>query len=335
MAKPFDATLNSLIDLRPGDWADVFARMADIGPGPSTVLDTDLATTLQADKLFRIDGERPSLMHLELEANPRLGIPRDLMRYNTLIDHQHELPVTSVLILLRPKAFASDQTGSYQRHDVKGRLIAEFHYRVEKVWERPVEYWLSAELGVRPLAILTDEASRNLPRGVDALLESIQGRENAAELKALLASAYVLCGLRYDRETITKAFGRLNMLLEDSTTYQSIIAEGIAKGMEKGMAKGMSEGLNRGLSQGITQGLSQGITQGLSQGISQGITQGLSQGITQGLRSTIIRIGTKRFGPPGEPTTERLQHIDDSARLEQLADRILDAGSWDDLLAGG
>jgi len=127
----------------------------------------------------------------------------------------------------------------------------------------------------------------------------------------------------------------LNMLLEDSTTYQSIIAEGIAKGMEKGMAKGMSEGLNRGLSQGITQGLSQGITQGLSQGISQGITQGLSQGITQGLRSTIIRIGTKRFGPPGEPTTERLQHIDDSARLEQLADRILDAGSWDDLLAGG
>ena len=165
MAKPFDATLNALIDLRPGDWADGFARIAGIPPGPSVELDTDLATTLQADKLFRIDGERPSLLHLELEANPRLGIPRDLMRYNTLIDHRHDLPVTSVLILLRPKAFASDQTGCHQRFNVNGQLIAEFHYRVEKVWERPVEYWLSAELGMRPLAGLTDEASRNLQRG--------------------------------------------------------------------------------------------------------------------------------------------------------------------------
>ena len=291
MAKPFDATLNALIDLQPGDWADGFARIAGIPPGPSVELDTDLATTLQADKLFRIEGERPSLLHLELEANPRLGIPRDLMRYNTLIDHRHDLPVTSVLILLRPKAFASDQTGCHQRFNVNGQLIAEFHYRVEKVWERPVEYWLSAELGMRPLAVLTDEASRNLQRGVDALVDSIEGRDNAAEIKALLASAYVLCGLRYERDTITQAFGRLNMLLEESTTYQSILEEGKARG--------------------------------------------LSQGLSQGLRNTIIRIGSKRFGPPTESISCTLHGIEDATRLEILADRILDARSWDDLVTGG
>ena len=127
MAKPFDATLNALIDLRPGDWASGFARLVGIPPGPSTVLDTDLATTLQADKLFRIDGAMPSLLHLELEANPRTGIPRELMRYNTLIDHQHDLPVKTVLILLRSKAKASDETGCYRRCGANGELIAEFH----------------------------------------------------------------------------------------------------------------------------------------------------------------------------------------------------------------
>ena len=57
LAKPFDATLNALIDLRPSDWADGFARLVGIPPGPSVSLDTDLATTLQADKLFRIASE--------------------------------------------------------------------------------------------------------------------------------------------------------------------------------------------------------------------------------------------------------------------------------------
>ncbi len=54
MAKPFDATLNALIAVRPDDWAAYFARLAGIPPGPSESLDTDLATTLQADRIFRI-----------------------------------------------------------------------------------------------------------------------------------------------------------------------------------------------------------------------------------------------------------------------------------------
>ena len=153
-----------MIDLCPDDWASGFARLAGIPPGPSTALDTDLATTLQADRVFRIDGERPALLHLELEANPRLGIPRELMRYNALIDHQHDLPVHTVLILLRPKAAASDQTGVYRRLGVDGAPIFEFHYCVERVWQRPTRYWLDAGTGLAPLALLTDEGSRDLDR---------------------------------------------------------------------------------------------------------------------------------------------------------------------------
>ena len=103
MSKPFDATLNALIDLRADQWADCFARVAGMPVGPSTPINTNLSSSLQADRVFRIDSDTSYLLHLELEANPRLGIPAELHRYNTLIDHRHDLPVETVLILLRPK----------------------------------------------------------------------------------------------------------------------------------------------------------------------------------------------------------------------------------------
>ena len=294
MAKPFDATLNALIDLRPADWANSFARLVGIPPGPSVSLDTDLATTLQADKLFRIDGAKPSLLHLELEANPRTGIPRELMRYNTLVDHLHGLPVETVLILLRPKAQASDQTGEYRRVGVNGNLIAEFRYRVERVWERPIDFWLQSGLGLAPLALLTDEASHQLESALDRF--QVCMRENKVDettTKTLLGSSFVLCGLRYNKERVLEMFRSISMLMEESTTYQGILEKGMEKGMEKGRSEGRSEGLV----------------------------------------AVLIRLGTKRFGPPTTTLVVELKQITDNERLERLMDRILDAVSWDDLLA--
>ena len=291
MPKPFDATLNALIDLRPGDWAEAFGRLAGIPPGPSTVLDTDLATTLQADKLFRIDGPSPSLLHLELEANPRTGIPRELMRYNTLIDHQHGLPVETVLILLRPKAFASDQTGTYRREGVKKNKIVEFWYHVEKVWERSVEYWFQCGSALAPLALLTDEADRRLEDALDGYRSLLRGENLEGGLtERLLGSSYVLCGLRYDKTRIQNLFRRLDMLMEESTTYQAILEEGREKG--------------------------------------------LSQGRHQSLRETLVRLGTKRFGPPSLAIHDEIHAIRDADRLEQLIDRIFESVSWNELLPG-
>jgi len=240
LAKPFDATLNALIDINPVEWADGFARIVGIPTGPVTVLDTDLATTLQADKLFRIDGDLPCLLHLELEANPRSGIPKELMRYNTLVDHRDGLPVETVLVLLRPKAFTSDQTGEYRRWGVKGNLIAEFRYRVEKVWERPLEYWLNAGLALAPLALLTDEANRELETALDRFRGFVRNADvDAAIAESLLGSSYFLCGLRYDKQRITTMYRRLNMLMEESTTYQATLEEGRTKGLSQGLSQGL------------------------------------------------------------------------------------------------
>jgi len=228
MAKPYDATLNELIETRPEEWARYFARLTGIPPGPATSLDTDLATTLQADRVFRIDGEKPSLLHLELEGNPRLGIPRELMRYNTLIDHQHDLPVESVLILLRPKAVASDQTGVYQRLGVGGQPISTFRYRVERVWERSISYWLDCGPGLAALSVLTDEASRDLKSTVGEIADFLRNRvADEGVVRTILNSSYVLCGLRHDVSLFNDIFfGGLNMLMEESTSYQYILSRG-------------------------------------------------------------------------------------------------------------
>ncbi|AMV27164.1 hypothetical protein VT84_22370 [Gemmata sp. SH-PL17] len=293
MAKPFDATLNALIAVRPDDWAAYFARLAGIPPGPSESLDTDLATTLQADRIFRINGSKPALLHLELEANHRLGVPRDLMRYNTLIDHQHELPVETVLVLLRPKALASDQNGLYTRHGVTGSIISQFRYRVERVWERSIDDWLRGGLGLAPLALLTDEASADLETALDRFHTCLVGTgADRTVTNSVLGSSYVLCGLRYDNERVAEMYRRLSMLMKESTTYQAILGEGREQGLE----------------------------------------QGLEQGRLRASRELLLRQGTKKFGSPSVASAAILNGITDLGRLERLADQILDATGWDEWL---
>jgi hypothetical protein len=53
----------------------------------------------------------------------------------------------------------------------------------------------------------------------------------------------------------------------------------------------------------------------------------------QGARSLILRQGKKRFGPASASVEAALQAVNDRDRLEQIAERVLDATSWDDLLA--
>src|SRR5205823_8178066 len=133
VAKPFDATLNSLIDAGYGDWVAFLAPRVGLVPGPAEMLDTDLSITVQADKVFRLTNPPAALIHLELEANPRLGIPADLLRYNVLVGHGREEPVYSVIVLLRPKANPSDLTGVFRRPNL------EFRDAVVRIWQESID----------------------------------------------------------------------------------------------------------------------------------------------------------------------------------------------------
>jgi hypothetical protein len=66
----------------------------------------------------------------------------------------------------------------------------------------------------------------------------------------------------------------------------------------------------------------------------RGMEAGVEVGRAEGLRRALIRQGAKRFGQTPPEVEARLRTIQDQARLEELTERILDANSWEELLAG-
>ena len=161
MAKEFDADLNRLTDAHPDERARFLCSRLGIPPGPAELLDTDLATTVQADRLLRINGPVQAVIHLEFEVSGHLGRPADLLRYNVLAHVQTGLPVHSVVVLLRPKANSSDLTGEFQLTGADGRPYLNFRYGVLRVWEESVAALVGSGLGLIPLVLLTDEAARD------------------------------------------------------------------------------------------------------------------------------------------------------------------------------
>jgi hypothetical protein len=234
MPKQYDSTLNAMMDDDPIRWGKYLASRIGVPLGPITTLDTDLSSTLQADRMFRIDGESPAVLHLELESTGRLGIPGELLRYNVAAWGVSGLPVHSIVMLLRPKANASDLTGYFEVSGADNKPYLMFRYTTVRIWEESVDSFLEAGSGISPLALLTNEAARDLASAFNRLRERLRtdGVPDILE-RVVLGSAYVLCGLRYTPQQIDNLYRDLHMTLEDSTTYQLILQKGIAQGQVK------------------------------------------------------------------------------------------------------
>lgn len=294
MASPFDVTLKALIDAHLAEWAAFLAARVGVPTGPVRVLNTDLSAPLQADRLLRVDGPVPFVLHLELESSGHLGVPDRLLRYNVAARAAEGPPVHSVLVVLRPKAHATDHTGTLEHVGADGRPYLTFRYTVVRVWQESFAGLLAAGPGLAPLAVLTNEAAadpdRAFERFRDRLHEPGVPRTVAEEV---IGAAFVLSGLRYDRKRIVDLYGRLSMTLEESTTYQWI--------MEKGEARG--------------------------------VVKGETLGRLAEARAMVLLVGRSRFGPPPAHTQAALDGIADRERLERIAARTGDATSWDDYLS--
>jgi hypothetical protein len=226
MSKPFDALLKGLLETSPSDWPVLLGQP----PSAVDVIDADVSTFSGAtDKVLRVHGPTSYLLHLDFQAGPDASLPRRLHVYNGILEDRHDLPVRSVAVLLRPAANLANLTGLYERDFPGEEPYLRFRYQVLRVWKMPVERFLVGGLGTLPLALISAVKPAELPGVIERMKERLQGR-GRSEIVDTWGAAYTLLGLRYEEAIADQLLqGVINM--EESTTYQAILAKGVAKGL--------------------------------------------------------------------------------------------------------
>jgi hypothetical protein len=146
------------------------------------------------------------------------------------------VPVHTVIILLRPEAAHSNMNGVIRYAPRPGRGSIEFSYEVVRLWERPAEELLHADLGVVPLAVLGRLPENvSLEDGLTAvgrLVERINKEAPPDRARKLVTDAYLLTGLRLRHDAAARIFRGVR-LMHESDTFLAILEEGEAKGQEK------------------------------------------------------------------------------------------------------
>lgn len=307
MAKPFDAATKYLLEAHPEDWL----RLAGITPTKAEPIAADLATvTADADTVLRVGAPAPWLVHMEMQASYDRALRERTLQYNALLHRRHHLAVQSVIILLRPAADGPAMTGNLALDLPNGARYLSFDYTVVRLWQQPAEALLNGGLGTLPLAPLAASAEADLPGIVHRMEERIGRESPPGQAGTLWTAANVLMGLRYPHTLVDQLLKGVRAMKE-SVTYQAIVEEGFERGFEHG------------------------IERGIERGIQRGIERGIERGAAEGAREVLLRVGTRRFGPPSGAIQDALQSITAAERLESLADRVLDVETWDDLLAEG
>jgi hypothetical protein len=109
----------------------------------------------------------------------------------------------------------------------------DFAYEVVRLWERPAEELLAADLGVAPLALLGRlPVDLSLKDGLSAVagrvVERLMNEAPPDRVKKLLTDAFPLTWLRVRRDVAARIFRGVRAMTE-SDTYLAILDEGQEK----------------------------------------------------------------------------------------------------------
>jgi predicted transposase YdaD len=226
MSKPFDATLKELLERDPPGWLALAGY-----PGCEAVLiDADVSTvTAASDKVIQVRGNPDWLLDINFQRGPDSSLLQRSHLYNAVLSYRQELLVRSLIVLLSPKANLSNLTGTYEESFPGEPPHVCFRYQVIRVWELPVERVLSGSVMLLPLAPISAVSEVELPGVVSRMKTRFDSEIEAAQRRELWTTAYVLMGLRFHRPMIDRLLKEV-MAMEESTTYQGIIEEGMARG---------------------------------------------------------------------------------------------------------
>lgn len=236
MAKQFDATVKQLVESHPGDW---LALAGIEGSRTAEIIDADVSTvSAAADKVLRVSAPQPAIAHVEIQTGPDRSLDGRTLLYNVLLRHRHQLPVWSVVILLRPQGPSAILGGFSEVLGPENRI--DFRYRLVRVWQVPAERLLSGGLGTVPLAPISALGTADLNEVVRRARQRLASETRGSELQDALTATRILMGLRYPRDLIDRLFSG-ETIMKESVIYQAIIEEGREEGLVEGRVKGRVE----------------------------------------------------------------------------------------------
>lgn len=235
MSKPYDATSKDLIETDPAGWVAFLG--CPTPPDAVRLVDADVSTvTAEADKVIRVGGESPWMLHLEIQAGRDEAMARRLLRYNALLQHRHGLPVASAVVLLRTEANDTTLTGMMPVAPPVGARW-DFRYEVVRVWERPAADFLGGPLGLVPLAPLAAVGPAELPGVIGRMRDRIDAQPDGPLAGRLWTASYILMGLRYEQAAIDALLSGVRQM-EESVTYQALLKRGLQEGLQQGSQQG-------------------------------------------------------------------------------------------------
>ena len=297
MAHSFDATLKDLLEPQPEDFVPAFGLPTT---RPVIPINIDLSTISAAtDVAMGFGDPLQEIVDLNFQSGPDREVAQRCHLYNAALNFRFGVPVRTIIVLLRPKADAKEIIGKLAY--ASGCTKVEFTYEVVRMWQQPLEPFLTGGVNLLPLATLCQmPAGRTMEEGLRGVVRDIDRRLAAecehAKAVRLMTSAFILTGLRVQRDALGSIYDGVR-IMHESSAYDMIHDEGLAKGLAVGR------------------------------------TEGLTEGCIKGEQRLLLRLGRKRLGQPDEATIAALHAIKDLDRLERLGDAVIDVGSWQELLA--
>jgi predicted transposase YdaD len=153
----------------------------------------------------------------------------------------------------------------------------------------PPERLLTAGLPLLTLVPVSAVSRERLTEVLRAVAERLRAEAPPGLMETLWAAAEILLGLNHPKERVKELTEEITTMvlgirgIEESSVYQDIFTKGKAEGRAEGKAEGRAEQARR----------------------------------------ILIRYGTKKFGPPDEPTKAQIAALTDLDRLQDLIDRVL------------
>jgi predicted transposase/invertase (TIGR01784 family) len=189
------------------------------------VLKTELSLEpIRADSVTLLRTQ-DRILHLEFQVQVPSGKPMPLrmLNYWVRLHWQYELPVTQVLLWLKP---TTNQAVFETQFNLE---LTRHQYQVIRMWEQSPTPLLE-EPALLPLAVLC--ASEDATQLLGQVAAEVAKIESIPERQEISSCTQILAGLRFNKNLIRNLFRE--GVMRESVIFQDILEEGKQEGRQEG-----------------------------------------------------------------------------------------------------